>query len=117
MRRPDGPGHRSIRAVEPPLLESPTSAGSWQSKAEFVACQRAGGLYLCNWKWGPADRSSQANKALSYWKGKFALFWMLAGGGGGRGRADCSPKPDRMKAAWLLEVSREGSLPLLSPHQ
>ena len=93
MRLPDGAGHWSIRAVEPPLLESPASAGSWQSKAQFVAYQRAGGLYLCNWKWGPADRSSQANKAVSYWKGKFALFWMLAGGGGGQGRADVVQSP------------------------
>ncbi|CAM9647419.1 unnamed protein product, partial [Rangifer tarandus platyrhynchus] len=46
VRRPDGPGHWGIRAAELQLLESPASAGCWQSKAEPVAHQGAGGLYL-----------------------------------------------------------------------
>ena len=37
----------------------------------------------CNRKWGPAARRSKAKKEASWWKGKFALFWMPVTWGGG----------------------------------
>ena len=50
---------------------------------------------ICNRKWRPAARSSKASKEASWWKGKFALFWMPATGLGG-GRADSCPKADSL---------------------